>query len=77
MNQYSNWIKVLVVDINIEKIVADMGTVNTQRMVREKVEISILGIDVDVTETCPTEVTTIDQKKILSNRGKKQAHYTN
>ena len=54
-----------------------MGTVNTQRMVREKVEISILGIDVDVTETCPTEVTTIDQKKILSNRGKKQAHYTN
>ena len=65
------------VDIKIQKIVADMVTVNIQRMVREKAEISIQGIDIDVTETCPSEVTTIDQKKILSNRGKKQVHYTN
>ena len=40
-------------------------------------EISIKGMAIDLIEICHTEAITIDQKKILTNGGKKQTHSTN
>ena len=37
-------------------------------------EISIQGMAIDLIEICHTEAITIDQKKILTNGGKKQTH---
>ena len=47
------------VDIKIQKIVVEMVPVNIQ------------AITIDIVETCHTEVTTVDRKKILTNGGKK------
>ena len=52
--------KGIMVDIKIQKIVVEMVPVNIQ------------GITIDIVETCHTEVTTVDRKKMLTNGGKKK-----
>ena len=47
------------VDIKIQKIVVEMVPVNIQ------------AITIDIVETCHTEVTTVDRKKVLTNEAKK------
>ena len=47
------------VDIKIQKIVVEMLPVNIQ------------AITIDIVETCHTEVTTVDRKKVLTNEAKK------
>ena len=51
--------KGIMVDIKIQKIVVEMVPVNIQ------------GITIDIVETCHTEVTTVDRKKVLTNEAKK------
>ena len=54
------WIKILVIDVEIRKIAAEVVPVNIQGMVMEVAEISIQGMVIDIIETCHTEVATID-----------------
>ena len=54
------WIKILMIDIKIRKIAAEVVPVNILGLVMEIAEISIQEMVIDIIETCHTEVATID-----------------